>query len=555
MVNALLGKPVLLSAGVGLLLVAGLSAGSAGSGAAAPSTRPASREATAKILLAHQRDRFATPALTRALRLTAGLQQSPGRLEPGADAGASAARASSGAAPVAAPPRAGLANIRVNDPAADRNQIDQTTQSETSVAVSGSNVAVGFNDSQRALLALTSGFDFSGYSYSTDGGTTFTDGGVLPNKPSFVNFGDPWLTADRTGRMYYATLSYGGDVGNLEVGVATSDDGGKTWSEPTLASPNDSKTLYFGDKEAIAAGRDPKVAGRDNLYLAWDDFVVASDGEFFTGLPVSTSGDGGTTWKITYADKVVADVDSCSFAQYIGAQPIVDPANGTLYVAAEKIVVDDPDCTFTVDPTFSEVVYTSTDGGGTFDKGVTVSPVVPAAPDGVLRLNPGQVIRTIEFPTLAIRNGTLWLAWNDGATGRSHIQLASSADGAKTWKISTASRSDGDEIQPALSVDAKGLHLAYYQRNLDNTLDVVLSDSTDGGSHFRTARVTNRSFPGVQNLPQFDPQIAFGYMGDYISNVSDGTNLHLAWGDNRNRVTDFMWPQGRNDPDVYFARR
>src|SRR5437763_9826468 len=65
-------------------------------------------------------------------------------------------------------------NVRVNDPSEDTHQVDQTTQSETSVAVTGSNVAVGFNDSQQALLALTDGLDLSGYGYSTDGGATFT---------------------------------------------------------------------------------------------------------------------------------------------------------------------------------------------------------------------------------------------------------------------------------------------------------------------------------------------------------------------------------------------
>ena len=44
-------------------------------------------------------------------------------------------------------------------------------------------------------------------------------------------------------------------------------------------------------------------------------------------------------------------------------------------------------------------------------------------------------------------------------------------------------------------------------------------------------------------------------MGDYIANVSDGSHLYLAWGDNRDRVVNVLWPSGRNDPNVYFARR
>jgi hypothetical protein len=67
--------------------------------------------------------------------------------------------------------------------------------------------------------------------------------------------------------------------------------------------------------------------------------------------------------------------------------------------------------------------------------------------------------------------------------------------------------------------------------------------------------VTTKAFPGVYNSPQFDPIIADAYMGDYIANVSAGGRQYLAWGDNRGIVKNPLWPSGRNDPDVYFARR
>jgi hypothetical protein len=44
-------------------------------------------------------------------------------------------------------------------------------------------------------------------------------------------------------------------------------------------------------------------------------------------------------------------------------------------------------------------------------------------------------------------------------------------------------------------------------------------------------------------------------MGDYIANVSDGSHQYFAWGDNRGTVTDFLYPNGRNDPDVFFAKQ
>jgi len=108
-------------------------------------------------------------------------------------------------------------------------------------------------------------------------------------------------------------------------------------------------------------------------------------------------------------------------------------------------------------------------------------------------------------------------------------------------------------VQPALSADGSGVHLLYYQRNPNNTLDVLVGNSKNG-TRFATKRVTTQSFPGTLTVPQFDPIIAFGYMGDYIANVSDGSHQYFAWGDNRDTVTDPLYPNGRSDPDVFFAK-
>jgi hypothetical protein len=81
-----------------------------------------------------------------------------------------------------------------------------------------------------------------------------------------------------------------------------------------------------------------------------------------------------------------------------------------------------------------------------------------------------------------------------------------------------------------------------------------MAGTTDGTS-FTHTQVSDQSFPGVLNVPNFDPLIAWGYMGDYVANVSDGGHLYLAWGDNRDKVTNFLYPKGRNDPDVFFAKR
>jgi hypothetical protein len=453
----------------------------------------------------------------------------------------------------AAAPAPAFSNVRVNDPSLDTHQVDQTTQSETTIAVAGSNVAVGYNDSQQTGLFLTAGSNLSGYSYSTDGGASFTDGGTIPNTPEFVNFGDPWLASDRAGAMYYSTLAFDLFNFNLDIAVSRSTDGGKTFGTPVPVYRPPFEVFYTGDKEAIAAGPDPTVKTRDDVYVAWDDFSFNfNTGEFFTGLPVAHSTDGGATWQVVYADKFDLNLAGCSFQQYIGATPIVDSKDGTLYVVAEKLAVNDPDCTGTAPLQLSESIFRSTDGGQTFGPGVKIADVTQAVPDGLLFLGPGRYMRDLELPTIALRGNAIYVAWNDGAQGKSHIRLAASTDGGQSWSLSSATQGSGDEVQPALSADSKGIHLLYYQRNNDNTLDVLVGNSPNGAA-FVTRRVTTRSFQGSLTFPQFDPIIAFGYMGDYIANVSDGSHQYFAWGDNRGSVTDFLFPSGRNDPDVFLA--
>ena len=529
----------------------------AGLSSAAPAGKKLAREQIAEKLLARQGGRLFTNSARLALR---GIQHG-GAHEPAEDARDLAkGKANQAGGGDNEAPGGGLTNVLVNDPSADSNQPDQTTQSETTVAVAGSNVVVGFNDSQQTLQPfLLASANLTGYAYSSNSGASFTDGGALPLTPEFINFGDPWLATDRNGNFYYSQLQFDYFNLNLDIGVAKSTNGGRTWSQPQPITRPLFDVFYTGDKEAIAVGPDPSQKSRDNLYVAWDDFsfdtTTCTDVSCPTliGLPVARSIDGGATWQVTYADRFASDFDTgCSFQQYIGALPIVDSNNGNLYVAAERFAVTDPTCaggTFTTDIS----IFRSTDGGQTFGPRVKIADVTPSFPNGLLRLGPSQYVRNLELPTVAIFKDALYVAWNDGTSGNSHIRLAKSTNAASSWSLSWATSGSNDELQPALSGDTK-LHLLYYRRNNDNTLDAIVGNSSNGNS-FSPRRVSSQSFPGVSTFPQFDPIISFTYMGDYIANVSDGSHQYFAWGDNRDKVTNFLWPSGRYDPNVYFARQ
>ena len=541
---------------IALVVVA---AGAIAGSAASPKTPPSKQE-IAKRILATPAGKALTPTARIALEAIARGDHRATPDSNGVNAPA-AVRQAKGAKPSGGP----LPNVRVNDPSKDSNQADQTTQSETSIAVSGSNVAVGYNDSQRTLLVLTAASNLSGVSNSTDGGQTFTDGGTIPNAPGKNNFGDPWLATDSAGTMYYSNLVLDSANFALLVGVAKSTDGGKSWSQATpIPPPPGNEFGYSADKDAMVA------AGTGNLYDTWDDFTGTFDsstGAFteFSGLPVAHSTDAGGSWSIAYADKTVLFAfdpnkpPDCSFHQYIGAMPLV-AADGTVYEAALKFGYNDPTCSGTVPITEEEWIFASHDGGQTFPQKVKITDVSPStgAFFGAFLLGPGQFMRNLEFPTLAVKDGNLYAAWNDGASGHSHVVLATSKDGGNTWKTSPVTSGNNDEAQPALSADSSGLHLLYYEISPagdgSSQLDVLVSNSKSGTS-WTPNHVTSQSFPGVYTLPQFDPIIALTYMGDYIANVSDGTHQYFAWGDNRDSVTNFLWPQGRHDPDVFFAKQ
>ena len=529
---------------------------SAGISSAAPAGTRLTREQIAERLLARQGGRL----FTNNARLALPASQHDGAHQP-AEHGHDLAPGNIGQASGGlGAPSGGLTNVRVNDPSTDFHQTDQTTQSETAAAVRGSNVVVGFNDSQQTLQPfVVASADLTGYAYSSDGGASFTDGGALPLTPEFINFGDPWLASDRSGTFYFSQLQFDYFNFNLDVGVAKSTNGGQTWSQPQPITRPPFDVFYFGDKEAITVGPDPSQKARDNLYVAWDDFsfdfTTCTDVScpFLIGLPVARSTDGGTTWQVTYADRFASDFNTgCSFQQYLGALPIVNAKNGDLFVAAERFAVDDPTCvggTFTTDIS----IFRSTDGGQTFGPRVKIADVTPSFANGALKLGPSQYVRNLELPTMAFFNGALYVGWNDGASGHSHVRLASTTNAGSTWSLSWVTKGSNDEFQPALSGDSQ-LHLLYYGRNNNNTLDTIAANSSNGTA-FPTRRVTSQSFPGVSTFPQFDPIISFAYMGDYIVNVSDGSHQYFAWGDNRDKVTNYLWPSGRNDPNVYFAKQ
>jgi hypothetical protein len=407
------------------------------------------------------------------------------------------------------------ANVLVNNPADDVAFGNQTTQSEPSLAVSGTNIVVGFNDS-------TPDASLSGYSNSADTGANFHDDGGIAGQQS----GDAVLTTDTAGNFYYAMLSTDAN-GDSNIGVSKSTDGGVTFTAPTDASTTaNGPAPLFQDKEWIAVDT-TGGANAGNLYVSWTKFTQNDAQILF-----ARSTDGGATFSPPVALSTPGSVQ--------GSMPAVGP-NGEVYV----VWFDGGGPQL--------MIRRSDDGGVTFSNPVAAGGAVTALtplPDTV-----NGDIRANSFPSIAVDsgNGTVYVAYpQSNGDALADVFLVSSADNGQTWSNPQLVNDDGtatDQWMPSVAVASNGVvGVMFYDRRNDqaNTnIDVYLALSSDGGVTFQpNQRITTTSFPPAVN---FDPGIAANYMGDYNQIVASGTNFYMAWGDNRDMVG------ARNDPNVYFA--
>ncbi len=438
-----------------------------------------------------------------------------------------------------------LANLRVNNPSADTP--DQTTQSETTIAVSGSNVVVGWNDSG----AVVATGNFTGFGRSTTAGASFTDNGTFPGPAGGTHSGDPALVADAAGNFYFATLATDG-AGRSIIGVGKSTDGGATFGTQVDASPGTS-AANFQDKEFIDVDRTGGMFD-GNVYVSWTEFFA---GFTATRILFSVSADGGGSFS--------APISLSAPGRFVqGSIPRVAP-NGEVYVAWE-----DFEGGAGAGTSASIRIQKSTDGGVNFGPEVTVTAMTElgdSTASGPAYCNRPALkgsIRAQNFPIMAVApNGNVYIVFASDPAGAdaADVFFTRSTDDGVTWSAPLNLNDDAtptDQFFPFVTVAPNGTILAmWYDRRNDSTnteFDVFMAASTDDGVSFGpNVRVTNQSSPLVRILPNFDPAVVQCYMAEYNYATADSSSFYLAWGDNRDFVTS-PTIGSRPDPNVYFAK-
>ncbi|HEU4386406.1 MAG TPA: DUF4214 domain-containing protein [Blastocatellia bacterium] len=426
-------------------------------------------------------------------------------------------------------------NVLVNNPAADATP--QDTQSETALVLgSGSDLIAAFNDSGSFSGNFNADDKFTGFSRSTNSGTSWTDGGTLPTNPN-GDLGDPVLArSTRVGRTYLSTLQFSG----TGIRVFRSDNDAANWLQPIQGAPGLAPT-DFADKDWIAVDNSPGP-GNGNVYLVFRRFQGGAAGD----IRLTRSTDNGTTFGPP-GGMVIASAGAYNVQ---GAFVTVGPGH-VIYV-------------FWLDQSAGSgtrnviKMRKSADLGQTFGAPVTVATLRTTGVNGDLNLLGG--FRTNAFPQAAVNpvNGHVYVVYNDRTPGTdsADVYLRRSANGGATWSAPIRVNDDAtvnDQWQPTLAVTPDGtrVFIGFYDRRRDDANDLIDTFgavATIAGSRISfqpNFRISTR-FPVVIGQ---DPIIIGDYMGDYDQAAADNNNAYYTWGDNR--LSNAFHA---NQPDVRFAR-
>ncbi len=459
--------------------------------------------------------------------------------------------------------------VAVSDPATDLaySSFAGFTQSETSAARCGQNVVIGYNDSGSVFetpffFTGTGGESFSGASYSTDGGESFTDIGPMnpgPDKSSFLA-GDPVVTCANPSTFHYTQIfTYDTPSGSPRAAVAlsTSTDGGMTWGDPVAAISKDG-SVHLLDKPWSTI--DP--SDHHHIFISYTDFDSTETNSCGSNVPMRTaiefieSTDSGATWS---HPKVAIAV--CGSAGVQGSQIAVN-SKGTMYISWMNLGQNYP-----LGPRSIQI---SSYANGVLSRPVTVDNSVQ--PGGDSFYLQGEFRDVLDLSMAIDHSGTstdgiLYITWGDGRDKEisdpfatqgfyafDDIFLRVSSDGGKTW--GTAPRkvnSDPqprlgighDHFQPGIAVDKRGyVGICWYDRRADWENFAIrrhCGQSSNAGATFSDNDIGMNAFAPTHSNDAF---VNPAYMGDYDQMTSDFMN----WGGGF--IGGFETQTMRGNPDV-----
>jgi Secretion system C-terminal sorting domain len=341
-----------------------------------------------------------------------------------------------------------------------------------------------------------------GYSYSTDGGSTWSTTALLDSTllgGGLLRNSDATVGVDSAGNFYIGVIALNNSNSNGTLAIYKSTDGGITFPTGVIVIQSGGTGE---DKEYLTTDFTPGSPYRNTLYFSWTRFTTG------LGINVIKSTNGGLNWS--------TPVNIGAYGGQ-GSDPAVG-INGDLYVAwAGGNTIQ-----------FNK----STNGGTTFSGEVTIA--TGPTPQNL----PNQVG---TFPSIATdisggpRNGYVYVTFCDARNGDADVFLIRSTDRGNTW--SSVVRVNNDAVGngklqywPWIAVNEQGNIAILFMdtRNTPNntTIEAWLARSTDGGVTFTNELLSTAQSPTA--IPGSNVRF-----GDYVGNDYVGNSVVPVWTDER----------------------
>jgi hypothetical protein len=395
-----------------------------------------------------------------------------------------------------------------------------TTQSENSIFIDPSTAAMVVNSNNSTNYPATGTVYGADALTSSDSANTW---GGTTQGPTGNNSGDPAVVINHSGRWFIGYINSGSGQS-----VAYSDNQGGTWTSKVVATaPAGFNNML--DKNHMWIDNSLSSPYTGNLYNAWTTFGGNSDGE----IGVSRSDDAGLTWKPVIHVSSAANAGSHNQGVNIKTGP-----NGEVYVV--WAIYDGW-------PTDENAlaIARSFDGGQTFLPATRIIENIR----GIRNHAVTQNMRVNSFPSVAVdisngeNRGNIYVVWTNVNTpgvntGQGvEIYLIKSSDQGVTWSTPVKVNTDplGTNKQhylPWITCDPANGNIAvifYDNRNVSpSQAEAWCSVSVDAGETFTDFAVSDVAF-----TPTPIPNLADGYMGDYLAIAAQDGVVYPCWTDTR----------------------